>query len=285
MRRIQFRPAVLTAGLVLSLFLGCVSGLKGLRFSHRLHADEAGCADCHDGAARAGHAACSACHEIDEDAPSRECLTCHTQGDYRVESGRPASYADVRFDHDAHGDVDCTVCHAGALRSTRAADSNLPAMATCLACHDGDEAPAGCETCHERLRRNVRPDTHTSLWAKTHGDAARAGDDSCTWCHGRSACSDCHSRNRPASHTPAWKDSGHGVAADLDREGCAVCHRADECSRCHRMRPPSHFGARFRIPLSSAEGHAALVSRRGGARSCRVCHEAGFCLSCHPGGF
>ncbi|GAB4256308.1 MAG: hypothetical protein Kow0092_02280 [Deferrisomatales bacterium] len=284
-RTLRARAAALVPALGLVLALGCVTGLKGLRFDHKLHEGEAACADCHRGAARAGHPACTACHDIDEHNPSRDCLTCHTQGDYRVEAARPASYADVRFDHDTHADVDCTRCHPSASRSTWAADSNLPSMGTCLACHDGDEAPAGCATCHEKLRRDVRPRSHTPAWTRSHGEAGRLEGESCAWCHGEKACADCHATARPASHTPAWKNSGHGIAADLDREPCAACHRADECSRCHRTRPASHFGVNFRIPLEEGQGHAGLVSRRGGARSCRVCHEASFCLTCHPGGF
>ncbi|GAB6061300.1 cytochrome c3 family protein [Deferrisoma palaeochoriense] len=285
MRRIRLRTTALAAGLALSLGLGCVTSLKGLRFDHKLHSGEAGCADCHAGAKRPDHEACAACHEIDQKNPSDACLTCHTEGDYLVEAARPASYADVIFDHDAHADVDCARCHAGAATSTRASDSNLPGMKVCLGCHDGDEAPSDCATCHQRLRKDVRPASHSAAWPKAHAEAGRLDGESCTWCHGENACSDCHATARPKSHTPAWKNSGHGIAADLDRKACAACHRADECSRCHRTRPASHFGANFRIPLDAGQGHAGLVARRGGARSCRACHEASFCLTCHPGGF
>lgn len=272
------------AGLVgLLAFVGCVGGLKGLRFSHRDHASEAPCADCHKGGARAGHEACVACHEIQDQKPSEACLSCHTQGDYRVEASRPKSYADVVFDHGAHDAVDCQRCHAGAARSREARDTNLPAMEVCTVCHDGGEAPAECSTCHRELRKDVAPATHTSAWPRQHGSLAKQGERACAFCHAKTGCDDCHTTRRPESHTPAWKNSTHGIEADHDRTRCTTCHRADYCSRCHEMRPPSHFGANFRIPLSDGQGHGRLALDRG-ARSCLVCHEQSFCLQCHPAG-
>ncbi len=274
--------AACAAALVL---VGCLAGLKGLRFSHREHASEAACSDCHGASgARARHDACVKCHEIDEAKPSEACRTCHVEGDYKVEAARPASYGDVTFDHDAHDGVACERCHAGASASTRASDTSLPAMGVCTPCHDGRTAPAECATCHERTRRDVRPEDHTSLWPRQHGSFATSGDRSCAYCHSENACQDCHKLERPQSHTPAWKNSKHGIEAEHDRNRCATCHRADECSRCHQMRPPSHFGANFRIPLGDGQGHAGLVGRRGSARSCVACHERSFCLACHPGG-
>lgn len=270
------------AGLL--LFLGCVGGLQGLAFSHKTHANEASCTDCHADGARARHQACQGCHEIDEAKPSDACRTCHPGGQYRVGAPKPASYADVVFDHAPHADQPCERCHAGAARSSKAGDSNLPKMDTCTACHDGDTAPSACSTCHEKIRKEVRPESHSAAWPRAHGDVAQLDKLSCTYCHDRTGCEDCHTTRRPAGHTPGWKNSGHGIAADFDRRACDTCHRADECSRCHQMRPPSHFGARFRIPLAAGEGHARLVSQRGGARSCVACHERSFCLSCHPGG-
>ena len=203
-----------------------------------------------------------------------------------LSSARPAGYADVRFDHSPHEDQPCERCHPAAKVSRRASDSILPAMKACVGCHDGATAPAECATCHEATRKEAAPPTHTSLWSKAHGDASRTTE-SCSWCHAKDACQDCHRDRRPASHTATWKNSGHGLQASHDREPCAACHRADECSRCHSTRPPSHFAPRFVNLASSdpaAQGHARLVEQRGD-RSCRVCHERSFCLNCHPAGY
>lgn len=264
---------------------GCVTAYKGLRFSHRAHRAEAECADCHQGANRAGHEQCASCHDIDQAAPSAACLTCHTEGDYRVEAARPKGYRDLIFDHDVHAEEACARCHTGAEKSGRAADSNLPAMKVCSTCHDGNQASAECGTCHEAVRADRAPADHTSLWPRQHGKAARSADTTCSYCHRDTACFDCHTTERPTSHTPAWNQSKHGIAADHDREACATCHRADACQRCHRQRPASHFGAGFRLPTNPNMGHAGLVDDRGGPRSCRVCHQRSFCLECHPGGF
>ncbi len=265
------------------LFAGCVQGLKGLRFSHRDHAGEAECVACHAGSARAGHTACLACHEIDEKKPSEACLTCHTEGDYRVQTRRPDSYADVTFDHDPHADVECQRCHVGAALSKRSGGQELPEMAVCMACHDGEQAPAECATCHATLRNNVAPANHTTTWETVHGDAARVERASCAVCHQETGCEDCHKTTRPRSHTAGWKNSGHGILADHDRTACATCHPADQCSRCHQLRPATHYGAGFRIPADASQGHAALIQQRGGTRSCRVCHAVDFCARCHPG--
>ena len=278
------KNGTVAAGIIVAALLvfgGCVQGLKGLKFSHQDHAKEAACADCHGDAARAGHAACLECHEIDQDKPSEACLTCHTEGDYRVQSKRPDSYADVTFDHSSHRDEECGVCHAGASRSRKAGDQDFPGMAVCMNCHDGEQAPAECATCHTKLSKDVAPDDHTSTWLTVHGPVAQTDRVTCAYCHIETGCEDCHKIRRPRSHTPGWKNSGHGIAAGHDRQPCATCHQADECSRCHRLQPSSHYGAQFRIPLNDQEGHAALVQQRGTTRSCRVCHEASFCAACH----
>ncbi len=274
--------ALLVAALILA---GCLTNLKGLRFSHRDHAGEAACADCHQEGARAGHQNCRACHDIETDKPSEACLTCHTEGDYTVAAARPRSYADVRFDHGAHEGEACTLCHPGAERSASATDSNLPTMDQCASCHDGSEAPGDCATCHQVLRKDAAPASHSSVWPRQHGTAADRDERSCGYCHSERACFDCHTTQRPSTHTAAWKNSRHGIAADHDREPCAVCHRADECSRCHGLKPPSHYTAQFRVPTAPDQGHAALVAQRSGARSCLVCHERGFCAACHTNGF
>lgn len=271
---------------VLAVAGGCVTGLRALNFSHKQHASEAPCADCHRGAARATHGSCAPCHEIDEAKPTAACRTCHPRGDYAAQNTRPASYADVRFDHGAHAETACAVCHGTQSRGGAPREPRLPTMAQCVACHDGRTAPAACATCHEVVRADARPATHGAAWPKVHGSASRGAETSCAWCHAETGCQDCHKTRRPASHTLAWKNSGHGIAADFDRGACQTCHQAAECSRCHQMRPASHYGAGFRLsPPGGEPGHARLAAQRGGTRSCAVCHDRSFCAGCHPRGF
>lgn len=266
--------------------VGCVAGLRTLSFSHREHASQASCAECHRGAARADHGSCAPCHEIDEAKPSSACRTCHPGGAYETQRKRPASYADVRFDHAPHAETACAACHGTQSRGGAPREPRLPAMGECLACHDGSTASGACAACHDVLRADVRPATHGAAWPKVHGSASRGAETSCSWCHTETGCQDCHKTRRPASHNLAWKNSGHGIAADFDRGACQTCHQAAECSRCHQMRPPTHYGAGFRLsPAGGEPGHARLAAQRGGTRSCAVCHDRSFCAGCHPRGF
>ena len=64
------------------------------------------------------------------------------------------------FSHTAHNAVECTECHAAALKSVSGKDLLLPGIATCQRCHDGESHPqgpvlsnghaeSGCYLCHE----------------------------------------------------------------------------------------------------------------------------------------
>ncbi len=284
------RHALTAAALCLALLGPGLAGCReetGLRFSHALHAGEAGCPDCHRGDdLRTGMDPCRECHEIDLDNPSEECLMCHTrpgEEGYAVSpAARGPSYADVIFDHSAHEDVDCVTCHRGMDGAEALTDVRFPVMDTCLECHDGDEAPAGCPTCHETLRRDRRPPTHDGLWARRHGRRPDLSPRTCSYCHpGRDPCRTCHQERKPRSHTLGWKTRSHGLEARHDRDACRACHSASFCSDCHQEAPRSHFPRNGWL----ASGHR--IQGAASADSCRVCHTAteGTCLACHPRGF
>lgn len=268
-------------GVLAALYLsGCKTNLTGIRFSHKLHAEEASCTECHKGGASAPESACADCHEIDRVNPSAACLTCHTEEDYAVKGSRPASYADLIFDHSAHEEAECANCHGTMAFNRKSQQSSLPMMDACTRCHDGGDAPVVCATCHETVRAEVAPEDHMAGWETRHGRASEMTG-RCNYCHTTTGCEECHNTERPRSHTPSWAKSGHGREATFDRRSCATCHQADECNRCHQMKPSSHFMGGFRIPTAPKTGHAELVQRRGGTRSCLVCHEQSFCTDCH----
>ncbi|GAB4281603.1 MAG: hypothetical protein Kow0092_36810 [Deferrisomatales bacterium] len=276
-----------TFAAALALLAGCRED-TGLRFSHALHAEQAACPDCHGGddGLRTGMEPCKECHEIDEGNPGPACLLCHTRSedeDYAVSTApRPRSYADVTFDHEPHAELDCVRCHGVAPRAENLASMGLPRMAVCMGCHDGEEAPAACSTCHTRIRAGKKPPSHDGLWDKRHGKRRDLRGETCRTCHaGPDACRTCHRSEKPRSHTLGWKDRSHGLEARHDRDNCRACHAATFCSDCHREAPRSH------VPRNGwlASGHRV----RGAAEkeTCRVCHtraEAA-CLACHPQGF
>ncbi|RMG85135.1 MAG: hypothetical protein D6708_16160 [Candidatus Dadabacteria bacterium] len=271
----------------LALAAGCRED-TGLRFSHALHAEEAACSDCHRGdeGLRTGMEPCKDCHEIDEQNPSEACLTCHTRAgdeDYAVSKApRGRTYADVVFDHDPHEVVDCSRCHGATAGAENLAGVEFPGMDVCMGCHDGDQAPAECSTCHSRIRVGQKPPSHDGLWEKRHGKRGDLREATCRLCHpGPDACRTCHRAEKPRSHTLGWKDRSHGLEARHDRDNCRACHTATFCSDCHREAPRSH---------SPRNGWLASGHRIRGAaerENCRVCHtrtEAS-CLACHPQGY
>ncbi len=279
--------AVLATGAALALLAGCREE-TGLRFSHALHAEEAACTDCHGGdeGLRTGMEPCKECHDIDEANPSEACLTCHTRAgdeDYAVSKApRGRTYADVTFDHEPHADVGCVRCHGSTPRAENLASVEFPTMETCLGCHDGDEAPADCSTCHARIRRGERPPSHDGLWEQRHGRRTDLREAVCRTCHpGPDACRTCHRTEKPRSHTLGWKDRSHGLEARHDRDTCRACHTATFCSDCHREAPRSHAPRNGWL----ASGHR--IQGAADTESCRVCHGRTdpSCLACHPQGY
>ena len=169
-----------------------------LKFSHRLHVaeNELTCDQCHKATDEGkmedpSMDTCSECHDIDLDNPGEDCLMCHTpessRKDYAVEEDAPElpkSFEDVEFSHEVHDGIECDTCHEGIGEVQDLRGIKWPEMTTCQQCHNGDDAPASCDTCHERLRRDVPPESHHGDWAMHHGFESRF-EKSCEYCHGK----------------------------------------------------------------------------------------------------
>ena len=59
--------------------------------------------------------------------------------------------ANLHFPHARHvglPEVSCATCHPLVAEAKLATRDDLPAMETCLGCHDGTQAPDECSTCH-----------------------------------------------------------------------------------------------------------------------------------------
>lgn len=144
----------------------------------------------------------------------------------------------ARFDHAEHArtfkraDLGCTSCHQVGLPG---AELPLPPDKSCHQCHvseDGrqrlNRAPSQCGTCHENVQP---PDTHTAAWMAWHGTEA---DASCSTCHARKDCVDCHERRQDPDfrvHDPGFL-SVHGIEASAGAT-CDTCHAQAECTACH----------------------------------------------------
>jgi len=107
---------------------------------------------------RFGKGLCDGCHTIFETTASAG----PTGAGWGVE---PVSAANVwfpksRFTHAGHRDMECGTCHE-ARTSVTSADVLMPSIATCRACHGGEQAadkvPSTCIACHGFHRPDLAP--------------------------------------------------------------------------------------------------------------------------------
>lgn len=296
-----------------------------LKFSHAKHAGHApDCKTCHvsdfsGDVIPAAHAACAACHEAarEENMPAkgepgdRTCLLCHhsTSPGAAPRAPRP-SYADANFDHAAHAAVDCAQCHGNVNAKRLGASADFPTMEQCVACHFPglkEMSKADCLLCHPSITAKEPPKSHLKAEWKplAHGPAALEREDLCARCHVKELdCDTCHARERPPSHTPAFRAKTHGFHATSNPNKCEICHTQEFCESCHRTTEPMNHTPAFkgRPFLHCATCHLPLEEGNG----CAVCHqgdphekvvapppppflvEAGLigpgqpCLPCHP---
>jgi hypothetical protein len=71
----------------------------------------------------------------------------------------------ANFDHSQHGLVDCSSCHAAALKSQQSSDVLLPGIATCRRCHHAgtEAAESRCFECHTYHDPAKRKPTHSNF--------------------------------------------------------------------------------------------------------------------------
>jgi hypothetical protein len=141
---------------------------------------------------------------------------------------------------------------------------------------------------------------HEPGWLKQHGTEVRQSVETCTACHTRNSCLECHIgtpnvakdiplatpdnpglaqvvRTPPETHRGDWRHR-HGPVAAATPEYCANCHVRSDCLSCHRADaasgPPGYHAADF-LARHPAEAYAR-------ASSCSDCHNVtSFCASCH----
>ena len=186
----------------------------------------------------------------------------------------PYSLGEVVFSHEVHDFAECDTCHFGSTGSGSRGGVDLPPMALCFECHEGDTVSDECITCHLENRQGRKPRFHDGQWMRHHARMAEEESYKCRLCHLEDDCSSCHQVRRPASHTPRWMRSAHGRMAVHDRSSCATCHRSDFCENCHSQPPPDH------TPIFMTTGHKQAALIRG--RACLTCHSfEQTCATCH----
>ncbi|ACY16080.1 cytochrome c3 family protein [Haliangium ochraceum] len=314
-----------------------------LYFSHAAHLrlpEAPACLDCHPRAASSmssiddlmpREAACRPCHAIDRDqptkavaagAPAARCDACHpgyAPGDVAVARLR-VPVPNLKFPHRVHvarGQA-CTGCHGdlaaeGVALATRA---QLPAMRSCLACHDDRQAARACTTCHladaggfVRTRfaegalmpsGTLRGAAHDLSFRSAHAGASRSDPDYCASCHQQSFCVDCHDGAfKPMDFHGGNYVALHAIDARRDANECSACHRAQSfCTGCHSRSGVSadgrgsefdaeQPGRGFHPPGWSrpglvGPGHHGFAARRN-IEQCASCHREEDCVACHSG--
>ena len=181
-------------------------------------------------------------------------------------------------------------------------------MTECLKCHaDRHQGPGpdDCKACHSKL---VKPASHNAanFLNGGHGQMALQDIAQCDTCHqvtktGKTLhttvanpaveyartnyyCTNCHIKNKPASHSADWREV-HGGPAGSNYAACLVCHDEGKpvdkdvatstfCYECHHAQ--QHQNIKLGHPRYALGSNPRLA-----ANPCFRCHAPNNCLKCH----
>jgi hypothetical protein len=199
-----------------------------------------------------------------------EAPASHDAAGFERQHGGPAK-ASPRSCATCHTQESCTVCHIA------------PATRTVLAMHaSGPGRGAGAAV------ERQPPSSHVLGFADRHAQVASAEEKSCSTCHVRTECLDCH-RPDPGSGSQfhgANFLARHPTAAYNRETTCADCHNAGQfCSTCHLQsgliagRPLGTSAKYHDAKTSFLFGHGEAARRT--LESCVSCHTERDCLPCH----
>ena len=181
---------------------------------------------------------CFQCHEHEQQYKQGRCDVCHDDlGRYPI---KPVS----AFTHDTN----FVATHNEIARASATPCAQCHEQTFCSECH-AQTAPMKIALKYpERVERNF---IHRNDWISRHGIEENSSPTTCSRCHGRSFCDDCHriqnltpgGKNPRSPHPRGWVSPGggaesHGHAARNEIESCAACHdqgAASNCVECHRV--------------------------------------------------
>ncbi|HUG40521.1 MAG TPA: hypothetical protein VMM12_08555 [Longimicrobiales bacterium] len=247
---------------------------------------------------------CATCHTRER------CATCHVDAADRPEiAGIPAAPPSLRLPRFAahytippsHLAPDFIEAHAH-LAATSRTCATCHTREDCAACHAGD-APAPMARLASAaevlapgvlLERRLPPSHGVASFLVDHGALAAAAPTSCTTCHTRTMCSDCHQAAAvtvamptalagPRFHPDNYM-ARHSAEAYGRRLECASCHDvAAFCRDCHAQ---TGFQASGRLGPGFHDAEPIWLLRHGqaarqGLESCATCHQQRDCLQCH----
>lgn len=240
-----------------------------------------------------------------------DCETCHEQATTSLQSadlllpdtllctdchenamGYPGPQARVplwisHFPHKTHAEAGCARCHGSPANPT------LPAMETCLGCHNDARASATCYTCHSPSEERLKT-YHPPRWLSLHGTFARNDQEECLTCHRENqaigvpspaqACNQCHFReNLALQRHPENYLYEHPQAFFSRQEDCSSCHSGfEDCRSCHEeehIYPLDHNQVNWLTWSGGLHGEEAQAD----PERCLSCHgpEEPLCGRCH----
>ena len=244
-------------------------------------------------AAKAGNVSCATCHARDF------CASCHVnapeQPAIATLATDPRSLAikatvAAPTSHDVPGFLER---HGVSARKAPQQCATCHTRESCATCHTGNTRVAAAlpaagpgRAVGARLTRSA-PVSHVPGFRDHHAAIAEAAASSCTTCHARSQCLECH---RPSA---AAASRGYHPAGFLTRHPASAYSRETSCSDCHNAQVfcvSCHLKAGFttRAPLGAGYhdakrsfllGHGPAA--RQGLETCVSCHAERDCLACH----
>jgi len=136
------------------------SPAQPISFPHKLHTDnQIDCAFCHEFADRQASAGiprtelCGACHmAMPQESEAAVKLMAYVDADEPIPWVRLYQLPQYTyFPHKWHvrAGIECAECHADIGQSLTAVRHRVLDMDWCLDCHEREQAPVGCVTCHK----------------------------------------------------------------------------------------------------------------------------------------
>jgi hypothetical protein len=243
--------------------------------------------------ARAGSASCATCHARDF------CASCHVnapeQPVIRALAPDPRSLAigTALRAPASHQQPAFLTSHGAGARKDPAQCSTCHTRESCLSCHTATPRFAAAmpsagvgRGMGAHVERHPPP-SHTPGFREKHGSEASASPATCSACHARTQCLECHrpsAASAPRAYHPAAFLERHPSAAYARQTSCADCHNTQVfCTSCHVQ-----SGLVARVLLGSGYhdakrffllGHGQAA--RQGLESCVSCHAERDCVSCH----